>query len=126
MYRLRAAICRRMIPELLRALVTQAESRRSRFAGLAVLSKRFRTPPWIIIRLSMKRMFDKKLICALMAFGGLVLSTLGQTKPQEPMGGVSTGAAVNYKTKRTINIIDPNAPVVFADITDKTTLRDFL
>ena len=42
------------------------------------------------------------------------------------MGGVSTGAALNYKTKRTIDITDPKAPVVFADVTDKTALRDFL
>jgi hypothetical protein len=42
------------------------------------------------------------------------------------MGGVSTGTALNYKTKRTIDITDPNAPVVFEDMTDKTALRGFL
>ena len=41
-------------------------------------------------------------------------------------GGVSTGTALNYKTKRTIDITDPKAPVVFEDITDKTTLRNFI
>ena len=61
----------------------------------------------------------------------LAFSVFGQTTPkkpesQQPMGGVSTGAAINYKTKRTIDITDANAPVVFADVTDKTTLRGFI
>ena len=45
---------------------------------------------------------------------------------QQPGGGVSTGAARNYTTKRTIEVVDPNAPVVFADVTDKTSLREFV
>ena len=48
------------------------------------------------------------------------------TQPQQPMGGVSTGTALNYKTRRTIDVIDPNAPVVFQDITEKTALRVFM
>src|SRR5262245_50235105 len=84
----------------------------------------------------MKKMFDKAhkrfgYIRAVCVFVLLAFSTLGQTppkksEPQQPMGGVSTGAAINYKTRRTINITEPNAPMVFADITDKTALRDFL
>lgn len=50
----------------------------------------------------------------------------GTTEPQQPMGGVSTGAARNYPTKRTIDVTDPNAPVVFADVTEKTALREFI
>ena len=42
------------------------------------------------------------------------------------MGGVSTGAAVNYTTKRTIDITDPKAAVIFEDVTGKTALRDFV
>src|SRR4030095_240710 len=42
------------------------------------------------------------------------------------MGGVSTGTALNYKTKRTIDITDPKAPFVFEDVTDKTALREFV
>jgi len=42
------------------------------------------------------------------------------------MGGVSTGSARTYTTKRTVDITDPKAPVVFADITEQTTLRQFL
>src|SRR3954469_15794371 len=62
----------------------------------------------------------------------LVVCTLqGQTpssttKPPQSMGGVSTGAARDYKTKRTIDITDPNAHVVFDDVTEKTALRDFV
>lgn len=50
------------------------------------------------------------------------------SKPAEAQqpGGVSTGAARNYTTKRTIEVVDPNAPVVFADVTDKTSLREFV
>lgn len=46
--------------------------------------------------------------------------------PQQTTGGVSTGAARNYTTKRTIDVTDPKAPVVFADVTDKTPLREFV
>jgi enediyne biosynthesis protein E4 len=62
----------------------------------------------------------------------LFMSTLqGQTpsrpaEPQQPTGGVSTGAARNYTTKRTVDVTDPRAPVVFADVTEKTALRDFV
>ena len=48
------------------------------------------------------------------------------TETQQPMGGVSTGSARTYTTKRTVDITDPKAPVVFADITEQTTLRQFL
>ena len=48
-----------------------------------------------------------------------------KTEPQQGMGGVSTGAPVNYTSKRTINITDPKAPVVFEDVTDKTALANF-
>jgi len=47
-------------------------------------------------------------------------------KPQQPMGGVSTGAARNYTTKRTVDVTDPKAPVVFEDVTDQTVLREFM
>ena len=54
----------------------------------------------------------------------------GQTAPkkpesQQPMGGVSTGAALTYTTKRTVGITDPNAPIIFEDIVDKTAMRSF-
>jgi hypothetical protein len=45
--------------------------------------------------------------------------------PAQPMGGVSTGAAVNYTSRRTVDIVDPSAPVVFEDITQQTGLQAF-
>src|SRR5262245_6263719 len=44
---------------------------------------------------------------------------------QTPQGGVSTGPAVTYTSRRTAGITDPNAPVVFEDVTDKTSLANF-
>ncbi|HEY6119994.1 MAG TPA: CRTAC1 family protein, partial [Pyrinomonadaceae bacterium] len=37
----------------------------------------------------------------------------------------STGAALNYSTRRTVGIVDPKAPVVFEDVTDKTAMANF-
>ena len=44
---------------------------------------------------------------------------------QTPQGGVSTGPAATYTSRRTVGITDPNAPVVFEDVTDKTALANF-
>ena len=41
------------------------------------------------------------------------------------MGGASTGTPATYTSRRTAGITDPNAPVVFEDVTDKTTLAAF-
>src|SRR5262245_34041202 len=48
-----------------------------------------------------------------------------QMPGQTPQGGVSTGPAVTYTSRRTVGITDPNAPVVFEDVTDKTSLANF-
>ncbi|HEV7376799.1 MAG TPA: CRTAC1 family protein [Pyrinomonadaceae bacterium] len=45
--------------------------------------------------------------------------------PTQQMGGVSTGAAINYTSRRTVGIVDPTAPVVFEDVTEQTTLKFF-
>ncbi|HET9711937.1 MAG TPA: hypothetical protein VFP64_08645, partial [Pyrinomonadaceae bacterium] len=52
---------------------------------------------------------------------------MAQTKPetQEPTGGVKTGTPLTYTSRRTVGITDPNAPVVFEDVTDKTPLTNF-
>jgi hypothetical protein len=42
-----------------------------------------------------------------------------------PQGGVSTGAAINYTSRRTVGIVDPKAPVIFEDVTDKTAMANF-
>ena len=48
-----------------------------------------------------------------------------QDEPKQGMGGVSTGAARTYASRRTINITDPKAPVVFEDVTAQTALARF-
>ncbi len=58
------------------------------------------------------------------------LSLLAQTpapspSPQQAGGGVSTGVALNYSSRRTVGIIDPAAPVVFEDVTNLTALSGF-
>jgi len=58
------------------------------------------------------------------------LSLLGQTQPskteQKPeMGGVNTGPALIYSSRRTTGITDAKAPMIFEDVTDKTALASF-
>lgn len=50
-----------------------------------------------------------------------------QGPPKKPggMAGVSTGTPVNYSSRRTVNVTDPKAPMVFEDVTDKTALSNF-
>jgi hypothetical protein len=48
-----------------------------------------------------------------------------QADTKQGMGGVSTGAARTYTSRRTINITDPKAPVVFQDVTAQTALANF-
>ena len=52
---------------------------------------------------------------------------LAQSPPKKPgtMSGVSTGTPVNYSSRRTVNVTDPKAPVVFEDLTDKTAMSTF-
>ncbi|MDT7604763.1 MAG: enediyne biosynthesis protein, partial [Acidobacteriota bacterium] len=45
--------------------------------------------------------------------------------PQPGMGGVSTGAARTYASRRTVGITDPKAPKVFEDVTARTALASF-
>src|ERR1051325_11221207 len=68
----------------------------------------------------------KKRSLRLCAFAGKVfclflvpIVALAQT------GGASTGAPATYTSRRTVGITDPNAPVVFEDVTDKTQLANF-
>jgi hypothetical protein len=49
----------------------------------------------------------------------------GAASQQGSMGGVSTGAAINYSSRRTVGITDAKAPVVFEDMTDRTALAAF-
>lgn len=44
---------------------------------------------------------------------------------QSPMGGVSTGEAKVYTTRRTTGIVDDKAPKIYEDVTATTALKDF-
>jgi enediyne biosynthesis protein E4 len=48
------------------------------------------------------------------------------TTQQQGMGGVSTGAAITYTSRRTVGIVDASAPVVFEDVTAQTGLQSFM
>jgi enediyne biosynthesis protein E4 len=67
------------------------------------------------------------LVCLLLLLSFAPLAQAPPKKPdsQQPMGGVSTGAPATYTSRRTVGITDPNAPVVFEDVTDKTALANF-
>jgi len=65
------------------------------------------------------------LIAVYLLCSSLVAQTPTKQEPQKQMGGVSTGAPVNYTSKRTAGIVDPSAPIVFEDVTDKTALANF-
>src|SRR5258707_3781337 len=52
----------------------------------------------------------------------------GQTRPKpdpQGMGGTVTGTPVNYASRRTVDVTDPKAQVVFEDVTEKTAMANF-
>src|SRR6185295_16721759 len=56
----------------------------------------------------------------------LSASLFGQNKPEPKQeGGVNTGPALTYSSRRTTGITDPKAPVIFEDVTDKTAMANF-
>lgn len=57
----------------------------------------------------------------------IVAQTPKRPEPQgdASKGGASTGAPVNYSSRRTVGITDPKAPAVLDDVTDKTALANF-
>jgi enediyne biosynthesis protein E4 len=61
----------------------------------------------------------------LLPFALLAQEPPKKPESQQPMGGVSTGVAATYTSRRTVGITDPSAPVVFEDVTDKTSLANF-
>ncbi|MFN2579271.1 MAG: CRTAC1 family protein [Pyrinomonadaceae bacterium] len=77
----------------------------------------------------MKPYYFVRVVAPIVVFSLLTcLILFGQT-PSKPdpqgAGGVVTGTAINYTSRRTIGITDPKAPVVFEDATDKTALTNF-
>jgi enediyne biosynthesis protein E4 len=80
----------------------------------------------------MSNSFNRRLaaVCLSPALSlALAFALFAQTPPKKPepqgMGGASTGTPATYTTRRTVNITDPNAPVVFEELTDKTPLANF-
>ena len=67
------------------------------------------------------------LVCCLflVPFALLAQTPPKNPEPQRPSGGVSTGTPATYTSRRTVGITDPNAPVIFEDVTDKTPLANF-
>ena len=67
------------------------------------------------------------LVCITLLVPFALLAQTPPKKPesQQPMGGASTGAPTTYTSRRTVGITDPSAPVVFEDVTDKTSLASF-
>jgi len=66
------------------------------------------------------------LVCIILLVPLVLLGQETPKKPdQQPMGGASTGAPATYTSRRTVGITDPSAPVVFEDVTDKTSLASF-
>ncbi|HYV83464.1 MAG TPA: VCBS repeat-containing protein [Pyrinomonadaceae bacterium] len=61
----------------------------------------------------------------LVPFASLAQEPPKKPETQQPMGGASTGAPATYTSRRTTGITDPNAPVIFEDVTDKTPLASF-
>jgi enediyne biosynthesis protein E4 len=74
---------------------------------------------------SAQRRLSFGLVTVLLSVSLLPAQTPPKTEQQKPMGGASTGTPATYTSRRTTGITDPNAPVVFEDVTDKTTLAAF-
>jgi hypothetical protein len=65
------------------------------------------------------------LVTVLLTFSLLAAQTPPKKPESQQMGGVSTGAPATYTSRRTTGITDPNAPIVFEDVTNKTALANF-
>ena len=64
-------------------------------------------------------------LLASLVVGQFLVAQTPPQKPEQGMGGVSTGTPVTYSTRRTVGITDPKAPVVLEDVTNKTTMASF-
>ena len=67
------------------------------------------------------------LILILLVPSAFVAQTSAQQKqePKTGMGGVSTGAARTYTSRRTVGVVEANAPIIFEDVTARTVLATF-
>ncbi len=66
-------------------------------------------------------MLKKSFVIAILSFCSFVV-TFAQ---EEQMGGVSTGEAKTYTSKRTTGIVEKDAPMVLENVTTTTALKDF-
>lgn len=57
--------------------------------------------------------------------GAVFVLAQNPQKKLESQGGASTGAPVNYSSRRTVGVTDAKAPIVFEDVTDKTAMAAF-
>jgi len=73
-----------------------------------------------------KRRLPAGLVTVLLSFSLLPAQTPPKKPEPQQTGGAVTGPPVTYTSRRTVGITDPNAPVVFEDVTSKTALAGFL
>ena len=74
-------------------------------------------------KFSRKRRLLFGLATVLVSFSLLTAQTPPKKPESQQQGGVSTGAPATYTSRRTVGITDPNAPVVFEEVT--TALANF-
>jgi hypothetical protein len=77
-----------------------------------MFAREFRQPSWLRLML-------------IVFFAASIAIAQTPPKKTEPKGGASTGAPINYSSRRTVGVTDAKAPVVFEDVTDKTALSAF-
>jgi len=66
------------------------------------------------------------LIVFLLGLSPSIVIAQTSSTPQQGMGGVSTAGAATYTSRRTVDIINPKAPVIFEDMTEQSGLGRFL
>ena len=76
-------------------------------------------------KFSAKRRLSFGSVTLLLSFSLLPAQTPPKKPESQQSGGASTGAPATYTSRRTVGITDPNAPVVFEDVTSKTALASF-
>jgi len=92
------------------------------FMKFFLVSDHFKS--WLSFFMSLKAYTSVCLIALVCSSISLAQTPQKPPEPQGMGGGVNTGAALNYASKRTVGITDPKGPIVFEDITDKTALSN--
>jgi hypothetical protein len=79
---------------------------------------------WIARLLPLARVHTLPVVF-LLALSPVALLAQTSSTQQQGMGGVSTGVAATYTSRRTVDIVDPKAPVIFEDVTEQSGLGKF-